>query len=221
MDEAHTTPLSGTLVEAPEQASTAWLISDDNQSQQKPRVDILAMPERLNEVPEWLRTPLYRFLRLKQRNWPAKTVQRSTRQLFSRLNHITNFFIQHYEWSEWHQLSPRWLEDYIDARLREGLAPGTINWDLIYFRALCQFVVEEGYDVSKAILKLKVLDTPKRLPRPLAAEQVRRLEHGIQKAITEAKTECESILSSQRPGLFLFAMALRAADQRSLLSAVE
>lgn len=154
-------------------------MSDDNPSQQKPRADILAMPERLNEVPEWLRTPLYRFLRLKQRNWPAKTVQRSTRQLFNRLHHITIFFIQHYEWSGWQQLAPHWLEDYIDARLREGIAPGTINWDLIYFRALCQFLDEEGYDVPKAILKLKVLDTPQRLPRPLATEQVHRLERGI------------------------------------------
>jgi integrase len=143
------------------------------------------MPERLKEVPEWLRTSFYHFLRLKQRNWPAKTAQRSTRQLFSRLNHITTFFIQHYEWSEWQPLAPHWFEDYIDTRLREGIAPGTINWDLIYFRALCQFLVEEGYDVPKAILKLKVLNTPQRLPRPLGTEQVRRLEGGIQKAIVE------------------------------------
>jgi integrase/recombinase XerD len=195
MDEISITPLSDTLVETPVNSSPAWSMSDDYQSQQKPSADILAMPERLNDVSEWLRTPLYRFLRLKQRNWPAKTVRRSTRQLFSRLNHITTFFIQHYEWSDWKQLAPHWLEDYIDARLREGMSPGTINWDLIYFRALCQFVVEEGYEVPKAILKLKVLDTPKRLPRPLAAEQVRRLERGIQKAIAEAKTEFGSMLA--------------------------
>jgi hypothetical protein len=66
-------------------------MSDDHQSQQKPSSDILAMPERLDEVPECLRAPLYRFLRLKQRNWSAKIAQRSTRQLFSRLNHNTTF----------------------------------------------------------------------------------------------------------------------------------
>ena len=175
MDEDTATTLSSALVESPEYASTMWSISDDIRSQQKPRADILAMPESLNEVPEWLRTPLRRFLRLKQRNWPAKTVQRSTRQLFSRLNHMISFFIQHYEWSEWQQFSPRWLEDYIDARLREGIAPGTINWDLIYFRALCKFLIEEGSDVPESILKLKELDTPRRLPRPLSAELVRRL----------------------------------------------
>jgi integrase/recombinase XerD len=218
MDEIPVTPLSGLLVESPVHASTAWSMSDDHQSQQKPSADILAMPERLNGVPEWLRTPLYRFLSLKQRNWPAKTVQRSTRQLFSRLNHVTTFFIQRYAWSEWKQLASHWLEDYIDARLREGISPGTINWDPIYFRALCQFVVEEGYDVPKAILKLKVLDTPKRLPRPLAAEQVRRLEYGIQKNITEAKTEYESKLSVRDLACFylLWHCGLRISEVCSL-----
>jgi site-specific recombinase XerD len=189
MDEDITTPLSNALFESPEYSSTMWTIPDDIRNQQKQRADILAMPERLNEVPEWLHTPLRRFLRLKQRNWPAKTVQRSTRQLFNRLKHMISFFIQHYEWIEWKQFSPRWLEDYIDARLRRGIAPGTINWDLIYFRAFCQFLIDEGFDVPTPILKLKVLDTPRRLPRPLSAEQIRRLEKCIQTTITEAKTD--------------------------------
>ncbi|HKZ79578.1 MAG TPA: tyrosine-type recombinase/integrase, partial [Pyrinomonadaceae bacterium] len=148
----------------------------------------------------------------------AKTVQRSTRQLFSRLNHMTTFFIQHYEWSAWQQLAPHWLEDYIDTRLRGGISPGTINWDLIYFRALCQFLIEEGYDVPKAILKLKVLDSPQRLPRPLSAEQVRRLERGIQKAITEAKTEFGSMLAVRDLACFylLWHCGLRISEVCSL-----
>jgi site-specific recombinase XerD len=218
MDETSVSPLSGTLVETQVHASTAWSMLVDMQNQQKPGVDIFVMPDRLNEVSDWLRTPLYRFLRLKQRNWPAKTVRRSTRQLFNRLNHITTFFIQHYEWSEWQQLTPHWLEDYIDARLREGISPGTINWDLIYFRAFCQFLVEEGYDVPEVNLKLKVLDTPQRLPRPLSAEQVRRLERGIQKAIMEAKTEFGSILAVRDLACFylLWHCGLRISEVCSL-----
>jgi site-specific recombinase XerD len=195
MGEASVTTLPDARVDSLKDTSAAWSIPDDVQSQQKPKEDILAMPDRLNEVPEWLRTPLCRFLRLKQRNWPAKTVQRSTRQLFNRLNHMISYFIQHHEWSEWQQFSTRWLDDYIDARLREGIAPGTINWDLIYFRALCKFLIEEGSDVPESILKLKELDTPRRLPRPLSAEQVRRLERRIQTAITEAKTDSKRVLT--------------------------
>ena len=72
MDEDTPTTLSSALVESPEYASTMWSIPDDIRSQQKPRANILARPESLNKVPEWLRTPLRRFLRLKQRNWPGE-----------------------------------------------------------------------------------------------------------------------------------------------------
>ncbi len=218
MDEDTATTLSSALVESPEYASTMWSIPDDVRSQQKPRADILAMPERLNEVPEWLRTPLRRFLRLKQRNWPAKTVQRSTRQLFNRLNHMISYFIQHLEWSEWQQFTPHWLEDYVDARLRGGIAPATINWKLIYFRDFCQFLIDEGFDVPASILKLKVLDTPRRLPRPLPAEQVRRLECSIQTAIMEAKIDYKWILAVRDLACFylLWHCRLRISEVCSL-----
>jgi site-specific recombinase XerD len=218
MGEASVTTLPDARVDSLKDTSAAWSIPDDVQSQQKPKEDILAMPDRLNEVPEWLRTPLCRFLRLKQRNWPAKTVQRSTRQLFNRLNHMISYFIQHHEWSEWQQFSTRWLDDYIDARLREGIAPGTINWDLIYFRALCKFLIEEGSDVPESILKLKELDTPRRLPRPLSAEQVRRLERRIQTAITEAKTDSKRVLTVRDLACFylLWHCGLRISEVCSL-----
>jgi site-specific recombinase XerD len=72
--------------------------------------------------------------------------------------------------------------------------------------------------VPMPILKLKMLDTPQRLPRPLAAEQVRRLEHGIQKAITVAKTDCESILSIRDLACFylLWHCGLRVSEVCSL-----
>jgi site-specific recombinase XerD len=108
---------------------------------------------------------------------------------------MIRFFIQHYGWSEWQQFSTRWLEDYIDTKLREGKVPGTINWDLIYFREMCRFFIEEGMDVSESILKLKVLDTPRCIPRPLSAEQVRWLESCIQTAITEAKIDLQWALA--------------------------
>ena len=189
MNEPAITTLPETLVESAVHQSKAWLLLKDPQSQQKLGIDILAMPERMNEVPEWIRMPLFRYLRLKQRNWPAKTVQRSTNQLFNRLHHIINFFIKRFEWSEWQQLSPHWLDEYVDTKLREGKKPGTINWDLIYFKALCQFLIDEGTDVPESIMKVKMLNTPQRLPRPLSAGQVRRVEGCIQSTMSKAKTK--------------------------------
>jgi site-specific recombinase XerD len=134
----------------------------------------------VKDIPDWICIPLRRFLRWKQRNWPAKNVRQCTSNLFNRLNHMISFFIQHYEWREWQQLSVRWIEDYIDTKLREGKAANTINWDLIYFRGLCQFLVEEGFGVHQSILKLKIFDTPRRLPNPMSLEQIRRVERCIQ-----------------------------------------
>lgn len=59
--------------------------------------DLLAMPEEMEEIPDWIRMPFSRFIRLKQRNWPAKTVRRSTRQIFFRMSKMITFFFQNYQ----------------------------------------------------------------------------------------------------------------------------
>lgn len=183
------------------------------------RLDLLALPEGLSELPEWLRLPLGRFLRLKQRNWPAKTVQRSTRQLFSRLNYMSTFFIQNYAWSDCSQLSPRWVEDFIDAGLREGKAPGTINVDLSFLRNFCRFLIDEGYAVSDTILSMKRLNTPRRLPRPISEEQVRRLEHCIQSAVVDVQTDRQWLLAVRDLACFylLWHCGMRISEVCSLL----
>ena len=195
--------------------SSAWSIPDDPQSS----VDILAMPEGPSELPEWVRIPLHRFLRLKQRNWPAKNLRQRTWNLFNRLNHMISFFNQHYVWNEWQQMSVRWVEAYIDARFREGKAANTIDWDLIYFRVLCLFLIEEGFAVSQSILKLKLLDTPRQLPNPLPLEQVHRVERSIQTAITEAKNDPKPQLAIRDLACFylLCHCGLRISEVCSLL----
>jgi site-specific recombinase XerD len=183
------------------------------------RPDSLALPEGLSDLPEWLRLPLGRFLRLKQRNWPAKTVQRSTRQLFSRLNYMSTFFIQNYAWSDWPQLSPRWVEDYIDARLREGKAPGTINVDLSFLRNFCRFLIDEGYPVTDTVLRMKRLDTPRRLPRPISEEQIRRLERCIQSAVVDVQTDRHWLMAVRDLACFylLWHCGMRISEVCSLL----
>lgn len=180
--------------------------------------DRLALPEKLSELPDWLQIPLQRYLRLKQRNWPAKTVQRSTRQLFNRLAKMIDFFIQNYEWDGWEQVSRHWLEDYIDAKIRENLAPTTINWDLIAFRVLCIFLLEDGYNISKSITKISLLNEPRRLPRPLSDDQVRRLEEHLLSARSKARTELQKELAVRDLACFylLWHCGLRISEVCSL-----
>jgi integrase/recombinase XerD len=181
--------------------------------------DLHDLPERLKEVPSWIRTPLRRFLRLKQRNWPSKTVRSSTQQYFNCLYKLTEFFIREYDWSDWNQLSLRWLDDYIDARLREGRAPGTVNWDLINLRGFCYFLIDEGYNVPQSIFRMKLLKTPHRLPRPLSPDQVCRLERCIQAATNDTKPKYQQQLAIRDLTCFylLWHCGLRISEVCSLL----
>jgi site-specific recombinase XerD len=201
--------------------STTWSTPNRITNPHKPISDLLALPERLNDMPEWIRVPLRRFLRLKQRNWPSKTVQQSTRQLFYTLSKLVGFFIQQYDWSDWDQLSLRWLDDFIDTRIRDGRVPATINWDLISFRGFCYFLIDEGYNIPKSILRLKILNTPRRLPRPLSNDQVCRLERFIQTAVVEKKTESQRQLAVRDLACFylLWHCGLRNSEVCSLLVA--
>ena len=219
MSKAFMTASPLVLTDSPQQVTTIRSTPGGFPSILETGADLLAMPERLVEIPGWLYEPMRRFLRLKQRNWPAKTVQRSTRQLFNRLNHMLTFFIQRYEWSEWNQLAPHWIEDYIDAKLREGKAPTTINWDLYNLRVFCRFLIDEGFNVSGAILRMKFLDTPRRLPRPLSGEQVLFLEKSIQNAVSEAKNDRKLVLAVRDLICFylLWHCGLRISEVCSLL----
>jgi integrase/recombinase XerD len=186
---------------------------------QKPGSYLFELPERLNEVPDWLRTPFRRFLRLRQRNWPLKTVRIYTQQYFNSLFKLFMFFIQEYDWSDWDQLSLRWFDDYIDARLREKRAPSTINGVLINFRTFCYFLLDEGYNVPRSIFRMKLLTIPRRLPRPLSHDQVCRLERCIQAAIQDARTEYQRQLVVRDLACFylLWHCGLRISEVCSLL----
>jgi integrase/recombinase XerD len=185
----------------------------------QPGPDLLDLPERLNEVPGWIQTPLRRFLRLKQRNWPSKNVRIYTQQYFNCLHKLIEFFIQEYEWSDWDQLSLRWLDDYIDTRLREKRASRTINWTLINFRGFCYFLIDEGYNVPRSMLRMKLLKTPHRLPRPLSQDHICRLERCIKAAVHNVKTDYQRQLVIRDLACFylLWHCGLRISEVCSLL----
>jgi site-specific recombinase XerD len=130
-------------------------------------------------------------VRLKQRNWPAKTVKRNTGLVCGRMVAMLQDVIQRGACQDWTHLTPDLIEAYIDAKLCYGWAVGTINGDVIQFRTFCRFARDEGYPVPDPMTQLKTLDTPRRLPRPLSDEAVRRLEQCIQDAIIHAKSDAQ------------------------------
>jgi len=151
--------------------------------------DLLAIPEIVDQLPDWVRVPLRRFVRLRQRNWPAKSVKRSTSLLCRHLTAMIQYLNEEGSCQGWTDWSVRLIEAYIDDKLRYGWAPATVNVDLSLFRSFCWFAIDEGYPVPHILTRIKRLDIPKRLPRPLTDEQVERLEACIQEAISQAERE--------------------------------
>lgn len=144
------------------------------------------LPRRLTNLPEWVREPLSSYLQLRQRNWPAHALAAQTHNLVCQLGQVLSFFLTHYQWQAWSQLSLRWVDAYIDQGLQRGLSAGSLNNALRVLQVFCRFMREEGYEVPQPMTQLKLLNKPHRLPRPLSDDQVRRLEQHIQSTIRSA-----------------------------------
>ena len=155
----------------------------------RPINDLLAIPDIVDQLPDWVRVPFRRFVRLRQRNWPAKTVKRSTSSLCRHLTAMIQYLNEEGCCQDWTDWSVRLFEAFIDDKLRYGWAPATVNLDLSLYRSFCWFAIDEGYPVPHILTRIKRLDIPKRLPRPLTDEQVERLEACIQEAIGQAERE--------------------------------
>jgi site-specific recombinase XerD len=183
-----------------------------------PVADLRALPARVHDLPAWIGLPFCRFVRLKQRNWPAKTVRRHTTQLCRRMVVMMQWLIEQGICQEWGHLSPRLIEAYIDAKLRAGWAAATINWQLIHWRTFCQFALDEGYPVPTMMTKLQELDLPRRLPRPLSDEAVRRLEECIQAAVSHAHTDHQRQVATRDRACFflLWHCGLRISEVSEL-----
>jgi len=181
--------------------------------------DILVIPDRVNQLSEWVREPFCRFVRLKQRNWPAKRVKQHTAQLCGRMVSMIRHLNEKGGCQDWTGWSVRLIEAYIDDKLRLGWAADTINLDLYQFRSFCRFAIDEGYPVPPILMRIKVLDTPKRLPRPLSNEQVLCLEAGIKEAISQAENEFHRKVAIRDLACFylMWHCGMRISEVRELL----
>ena len=146
------------------------------------------LPKHMAELPAWLREPLERYVRTRQRQWPPHARAAQTRNLVCQLCLVCNFFRKQYHWEDWSQLSMRWVDAFVDARLQSGRSTSTVNGALYALQGLCRSLREEGTAVPLPLTEIKPLDLPRRLPRPLADEEIRRLEQCIQAAMHEATT---------------------------------
>jgi len=78
------------------------------------------------------------------------------------------------------------LYDYAGHRLDLGKAVSTINGDLRGFHGFLGFLQEEGYSVPQALLRLRGLKEPERLPQYLTDDQMRSLRDDFEGRLEQA-----------------------------------
>jgi site-specific recombinase XerD len=80
----------------------------------------------------------------------------------------------------------RHLYDYAEHRLRLGKAVKTVNGDLRNFQGFLLFLQEQEYTVPRALLHIRGLKEPERLPQHLTDEQVRTLREDFEARLSQA-----------------------------------
>jgi len=76
--------------------------------------------------------------------------------------------------------------DFVDQRLAARYAVSGINSDLLTFRSFLGFLHGQGHLVPQALLRIRSLQQPDRLPRFLTDEQVRLVRDDLEKRVAEA-----------------------------------
>jgi site-specific recombinase XerD len=148
-------------------------------------------PRRLAQLPDWVREPVERYVHYRQRQWPPYTLKQQSQNLIGKLSQALEFFLAECQWTDWKQLSLRWVDTFVDASLRRGLGAGSINGSLQVLAGFCAYLGEEGYPVSPKMTQVQPLTTHRRLPRPLTDDQIRRLEQHFLEAIGLAPSASE------------------------------
>jgi site-specific recombinase XerD len=199
---------------------TVAMVSSSRGEVSTPINDLLAIPDIVNQLPGWVQEPFRRFVRLRQRNWPVKTVKRSTSHLCRQLVPVIQYLNEEGCCQDWPDWSVRLIEAYIDDKLRYGWAATSVNLGLSLFRSFCWFAIDEGHPLPQALTRIRGLDTPVRLPRPLSDEQVECLEACIQEAISQAERESDRKVAIRDLACFylMWHCGLRVSEVSALLA---
>ncbi len=79
------------------------------------------------------------------------------------------------------------LYDYAEHRLSLGRSVSGVNADLRDFQSFMIFLQEDEYVVPQALLRIRGLKAPDRLPRALTDEQVRLLRDDFERRVSQAR----------------------------------
>jgi site-specific recombinase XerD len=129
---------------------------------------------------------LERYQHLKQPNWrPARLNEQVTR-FWSGHSRLWRWLCERHPITTLTDIKRQDIFDYVDHCLTIGYATSTINQDLRCFHAFLLFLQEQDYQVPQALLRIRGLKEPDRLPRFLTDEQVAKMHDDFEQRVDEA-----------------------------------
>ena len=156
--------------------------------QEAPKFKPFHIEKYTTGLPAWLVSALQRHERSQERNWRPQRVLVNMRGFWRKQGKIWQFLCQKQGVVELQDLKRANILAFIDSLLDEKYALNTVNFYILSLRAFLVFLQQEGYSIPQALLQVKTLKTPDRLPKYLNEDEIIRLRDVIR-----AKTESREV----------------------------
>ena len=142
-------------------------------------------------LPEWLLRELKNFQLIRQRNWRPARLEEQIVWFWSGHLRTWRFFVEECGVWEFQDLRRQHLFDFMDHRLVLGRAVSGVNADIRELVSFLYFLQEQGHVVPQALLRIRNLHQPQRLPKFLTDEQVAKLRDDFENRVKVAETDAK------------------------------
>ncbi|MCC6189679.1 MAG: tyrosine-type recombinase/integrase, partial [Anaerolineales bacterium] len=131
-------------------------------------------------LPAWLVEQLTRFQHLRQAGWRPAHRDQAILNFWSHHTRLWRWLFAHRSVRAFSDVKRQHLLDFMDHRLAQGFSPVGVNGDLRNFHSFLFFLQDQGWAVPQALLRLRGLAEPDRLPRFLTDAQVAQVRAGLE-----------------------------------------
>lgn len=169
-------------------------------------------------LPDWLAAELEQYFAISQRGWRDARLDARSRAFWHNHLRIWRYLVEQCGVRELSDVRRKHLNAFAGLRLADGSAVTSINHDLRLFTGFMGFLQGRDYPVPQALLKLRGLKEPERLPKHLTDEQVRLLRDAFERKVQEAKTNANlrDALLDRAVFYLLWQAALRKGEVEEL-----
>jgi integrase/recombinase XerC len=171
-------------------------------------------------LPAWVVEELGRYQKICQRNWRPARLTQNTRRFWSGHLHVWRFLVEQCGVQVLSDVRRKFLYDYAEERLTAGgNSVTTVNADLRNFKSFLVFLQEQEYVVPQALLRIRGLKQPERLPKYLTDEQVKQVRDEFEGQVAKAENAAQrrDALLTRAAFYLLWQSGLRKGEVEELL----